>query len=159
MEKIKCPECGCDISRDAVKCPFCDFVIKEENTQADNNYTTARNGGHGINRKIIGIVAIIASIVLFTCAFARINNSDYKFYKEHYEDCMEGYDDSKYSARTEGLLFSGAYNMIADKYQDMALEDKEKLDEFKLQAGILGTLGGILLIGGFVFAFKKEIPV
>ncbi|MGI6069479.1 MAG: hypothetical protein ACOYBE_03525 [Blautia sp.] len=156
MEKIKCPECGCDISRDAAKCPFCDFVIKKENISAVNNYTTVRNGGHRINCKIIGIVAIIASVVLFACAFSRINNSEYKFYKEYYEDCMEGYDNSKYSARTEGLLFSGAYTMIADEYKDMASENKQKLDHFRLQAWIFGTLGGILLIGGFVFAYKKE---
>ena len=156
MNKVKCPECGCDIGENAIKCPFCDYIIKSENMLSVNTHNYLKNKNSGIGRKVSGIIFIIASIVLFACSFSRINNSEYKFYKEHYETCLSEYDDNKSSARLEGLLFTSTYNMIADRYKDMAFEDKEKLNQFKLQASILGVLGVVLLVSGLVFMCKKR---
>lgn len=152
MVMIQCPECGCDISAEVLECPFCGCLIKVNNEMDLENNSSA--GKQKFNYDIVPKYRIVsaflfaAACILFVIALTRINNSDYKFYKEHYDQCMSGYDDSKYGERTSALLFKGTYGMIADEYKEMAEEDMSKIWKYRGQAIILAVCGTACIIVG-----------
>ena len=84
MALIKCPECGNDVSTEAVSCPKCGCPIKRtaEVQKAEEQYDTAaetysrRNGG-GCGKAIFVFVAIIVGLLLIgTCGGLSSRKSD-----------------------------------------------------------------------------------
>lgn len=159
MVKNKCPECGCDIDANVDVCPFCDTVLKVNSNSILSESASYINGNSlkSYNYKYVGVICLVAAIVFFCIGITRINNSDYNFYKEHYNDCIVGYSDSKNAQYSSGLLFKGTYSMIADEYQEMSNEDMKKINSFRIQAGVcfLGSLA--LGIGGIIFIKKENV--
>ncbi len=153
MGTKKCPDCGCDISENTIKCPFCDYVMGREHHVYDT--PNIRKKDKRLVTKTLGIILMLISVIFIVLAFSVVNSSKYKFYQEHYEDCIDGLDESRLSAITESYLFSSTYTMLADGYKDMASYDLEKLKTYRLQAGILGFLAFTSLIIGIVL-MKKE---
>lgn len=163
MALIKCPECGCDISKEVSRCPFCECVINADNEKNLENDSSVgkQNFNNDIVQKykIISILLFAAACILCVIAFTRVNNSNYEFYKEHYDECMKRYDDSKYGERTSGLLFKGIYGMIADEYKEMAYEDMSKIWKYRGQAIILMICGIFCVIAGYLLNKKAKAAI
>ena len=163
MAQIRCPECGCDISEGVSKCPFCECVIKIHN--ADTGYSGYENGkisnesrlhedDRALKYKFVAGLFFVLACICFVAAYTRVNNSEYHFHKEHYNQCMSGYADSKYAETTSEVIFKNSYSFIADEYKEMAAEDINKIWEYRWQAIILGVCGAAFTIGGFIFIKK-----
>lgn len=164
MVMVKCPECGCDLSEEVSKCPFCDCLINVNNDKdLKNNISVEKqkiNNDIVRKYKMVSVSLFVLTCILFVIAFTRVNNSDYKFYKEHYDDCMSGYDDSKYNERTSGLLFKGTYGMIADEYKEMADEDMSIIWKYRGQAITLLICGVVcIIVGGLLNKKAKAVIV
>lgn len=146
-----CPECKSEINDDLRECPNCGYVLKIDIANT-NSVVTAKSS----KNKYIGIAMCIAAVIFFVIGFSKINSSDYKFYKEHYKECMEGYADTKSTANSySSLFFKSSYDSIASSYEDMANDDMKKITKFRVEAGASAVAGIALIIVGAKF-YKKE---
>lgn len=141
MALINCPECGKEIEEGVLSCPNCGFPIKKQDETKHPVY---------MNKRYIGIAMCIIGCVLFIVAFARINNDDYKFYLEHYETCMQGYDENTATAKsyTNGY-FRSSYKSIASSYKEMAEDDYKEIWKYRMEAIVACGAGIILLVLGY----------
>lgn len=153
MVMVQCPECGKEISDNTRVCPHCGYEIKEQNELAVEN---KKEVPIYKNRKYISILMCIIGCIFLFVSITRITNDDYKFYKQHYQDCMDGYNDTKSTADSySGGYFRSSYNYIASTYKDMAEDDNKKLWKFRFQAMVLACGGLALIIYGYK-NYKKE---
>lgn len=141
MALINCPECGKEIDEEVLCCPNCGFPIKKRDETGQPVYK---------NKRYIGIAMCIIGCVLFIVAFARINNDGYKFYLEHYETCMQGYDENTATAKsyTSGY-FKRSYEYIASSYKEMADDDYREIWKYRIEAIVACGAGLILLVIGY----------
>lgn len=155
MGLIKCPECGCDIESSLNQCPLCDCKIhKDSNTQhhtVKNNNTNKLLSGKGF---VYFFFALAAIFVVW--GFARINSPKYSSYKEHYEECMRGYDDNKYAEMTSGLLFKSSYRLIAEEYEEMANDAMKEIWKYRGQAIALFVMAFVSVLLGLVLNKKGK---
>jgi hypothetical protein len=154
MALIKCPECGKEVSDEAGLCPHCGYEITEqnENLKEDKQEVPIYK-----NRKYMGRLMCIVGCILLIVGITRITNDDYKFYKQHYKDCIDGYNDTKTTANSYvGGYFKSTYNDIASNYQDMADDDNKKLWTLRIQAIFLLCGGSILILGGYKNCKKEK---
>ena len=124
VDKWECVECHTFVDNNADKCPKCgapkELTISGK-TNADTNRLDIRK------KKNLGLAMIIVACLLLVIGFTRINNSLYKFYKQHYEECKEGYYETKTTADSYGSGFFGSsYNGIANSYKKMMDSDMKK---------------------------------
>lgn len=54
----------------------------------------------------------------------------YSFYKEHYEMCMDGYNDTITDPNSYSGYFTSTYDYIASEYEKMAEDDKKIYGNF-----------------------------
>ena len=149
MALIKCPECGKEISDQANICPHCGYekIVRNENRIEESKEIPIYK-----NRKYISILMCVVGCIFLILAINRITNDNYKFYKQHYQDCMDGYNDTISTANSYlGGYFKSLYNSIASSYKDMADDDNKELWKFRIQAIVL-ICGGLALI---VCGYKK----
>lgn len=138
MEYSKCPECGQELQGEIGSCPDCGLPVKPE---LDSTTEKVNNS----NKKNIGILMCIIGLICCIFAFTRINSDDYDFYLEHYEDCMEGYQEAIGQADSYSGYFNIAYENIADEYKKMA--DADYIEIWKLRSQLIIPLGiGIILL-------------
>lgn len=98
----------------------------------------------------------IIGCILLVIAVTRITNDKYKFYKQHYQECIDGYNDAKSAANSyRSIFFSSSYNSIASSYKDMADDDSKELWKFRIQAIVFFCSGCLLIICGYK-NYKKE---
>ena len=105
--------------------------------------------------KCIGAVLLILACGCFLWAYTRVNNEGYSFNREHYENCMKGYNDNMAEAENSTGYFSSEYKSIADKYMDMAEDNEKAIKEYRNQAILFCICGVICLTMGVVF-FKMR---
>lgn len=152
-----CPECGYDIAHRTLVCPECNGIIRRE-------LKTCPNCGYEIpqedmkdkvlklkqsvlkNKKQTRIVAYIIAVFMFVIAISRLNNSDYKFYKEHYSECELGYQSAIISSQVYSGYFASSYKQIASTYKDMMNEDQAKINSYRIQAVVLIIIGIMIII-------------
>lgn len=141
MALINCPECGKEIEEEVMECPNCGFPIKKQD-KAEQSIDK--------NKTYIGIAMCIIGCILFIVAIMRINNDDYKFYLEHYETCMQGYDENTATANsyTSGF-FKSSYKYIASEYKEMAADDYKEIWKYRMEAIVACGAGLILLVIGY----------
>lgn len=181
MALIKCPKCGRDVSENAESCPACGFPIasrKIENEkhncpecgcELDNNITICTNCGYNIEVKKeivisknvekgrrIRIASVVIACVFFILAVTRISNDKYTFYKEHYAECMDEYEENSKTARSSSGMFKSSYNYISNSYKDMADSDMKEIWKFRVEAIVLSVVGVVVIISGVKIAKKKE---
>lgn len=154
-----CVECGYPLQTDnkSLVCKECGEPLKNGNTycancgfENSNSVSTAKNS----KNKMIGIALIVVACVMFVIAFTRVNNEKYEFYKQHYEDCMDGYEESMDMAG--GGWFSGSYKQIANSYENMAEDDMAEINKYRIQAVLFGVAGVVLVGFGYKSLKKKE---
>lgn len=178
MSNIVCPECGKEQIADTKVCAECGFPL-----QTDNKNFFCRECGEPLNNeknycpncgfenvtsellkantensknKLVGIVLITLACVMFVFSFSRVNNDKYNFYKQHYEDCMAGYEDSMDMANSSGALFRGSYKSIANSYENMAEDDMAEINKYRIQAVLFLAAGVVLVYFGCKSLKKKE---
>ena len=141
MALNNCPECGKEVEEEVLACPECGFPIKKQDKAEKSIYK---------NKKYIGIVMCVIGFILFIVAITRINNDDYKFYLEHYETCMQGYDENTETANsyTSGF-FKSSYKNIASSYKEMAEDDYKEIWKYRIEAIVACGAGLILLVIGY----------
>lgn len=154
-----CIECGYPLQNDSKSqvCKDCGKLLKDGNTyctncgfENSNSVPTMKNS----KNKMIGIALIVVACVMFVIAFTRVNNEKYDFYKQHYEECMDGYEESMDMA--DGGWFSGSYKQIANSYENMAEDDKTEINKYRIQAVLFGVAGVVLVCFGYKSLKKKE---
>lgn len=92
---------------------------------------------------------IAIALILMIISYTRINNEEYDFYKEHYVECEDGYDDAKDMANSySSSFFKGSYNSIANSYQEMMKDDMKEINSYRIQSAILLGTGIVLLCIG-----------
>lgn len=158
-----CPECKNDILDGISVCPVCGFDLssakwecEECHTFVDNNIDVCPMCGASkkvveqfstkdvihrkriIKSKKIGLALFIVACILFALGFTKINNRSYKFYKQHYAECEEGYGDTKLRG----------YDDIANNYIKMMDDDMKEINSFRIQTGIYWVAGTVLLVIG-----------
>lgn len=174
MASLSCPECGLEIISRTGSCSKCGFDLENETsvcyecgTVLKKSAVTCKNCGAPVSvlnedvtktntassctskNKKIGIGMIIAACILFVVAFTRVNNDEYKFYKQHYEECEAGYIDTKSMANSySGGLFKSSYNSIANSYQKMMDDDMKETNKFRIQAVVCLAAGVVLVFIG-----------
>lgn len=152
MESSKCPECGNDVSNQVKTCPYCGYEISKEDEQIKEKYN---NLIHKNKKYIIALLCIVGCLFLIA-AITRITNDEYKFYKQHYQECIDGYNDTKWTADSfSGGFFKSSYDSIASSYKDLADNDKKELWKFRIQAILLVCGGCGLILFGYTI-YKKE---
>ena len=142
----ECEECHTFVDNSADVCPTCGAPKKiavQNKTPSDNN----RQDGN--KKKKLGLAMIIAACILCVVGFTRITNNSYKFYKQHYAECEAGYIDTKSTANSYYPgFFRNSYNGISSVYKSMMDDDMEKINSFRLQAGVCWVAGmGLLAVG------------
>lgn len=165
MALIKCPECGKEVSDKAAACIYCGYPLSPEGTDPATAQLTAIPPESGktakqkskpitklVNRLNPGLrIAISALLIILSIVFLvqgknTITSDRYEFYKEHYQDCIDGYDDAMSSANSSGAMFRSTYKSIADDYQRMAKDDLAKLNSMRAKAAIFYVLFAVCLI-------------
>lgn len=151
---IKCPECGTEISDNTNVCTQCGYEIIKQNKLASDDKKEAIVYK---NRKYISILMCLIGCILLAVSITRITSDEYKFYKQHYQDCMDGYADTKSIANSYSSgYFRDSYNYIASNYEDMAIEDRKRIWKFRIQAiGLLCGGCGLIICGYKIY--KKKI--
>ena len=153
MSLIKCPECGTEIESGISSCPECGCPISNK----DSDTTEDAHNNKSLYRKIIALIICIVGIFCLYYSYATINDSTYKLYKDHYEDCMEGYDSTSAMANSYSYgYFKSSYKDIANRYMDMADDDMEVIWEYRKKAIAYGASGALLVIGAIFLCCKKE---
>lgn len=153
MSLIKCPECGKELESGILSCPECGCPLSKEET----NPTTDVQATKALRRKIIALIMCLVACFCLYNSFSTINDDSYKFYKEHYADCMQGYGET--SAMSDGYsygYFKSSYQSIANSYLDMADDDMKEIWKYRIKAIAYGASGGLLLTGAILFYRKKE---
>ncbi|WP_368189004.1 hypothetical protein [Blautia sp. 1033sp1_1033st1_G9_1033SCRN_220408] len=102
------------------------------------------------NTKFAGIGLLILACVCFILGYSNVNNEDYSFYKDHYETCMDGYNDTITDPNSYSGYFTSTYDYIASSYEKMAEDDEKKMWEFRIQSIAFCIGGAICAIFGFV---------
>lgn len=184
MAIIKCPECNNDVSENAISCPNCGCPINDENTEKGNvkikycpecgqelefGKTLCKNCGfdsfvanantsskNNISKicMITSCVAVIVAFVLFYNGYKQTHNDKYDFYKQHYEECMDGFAENKQSANSSGGYFKSTYNYISEEYKSMANDDKKKMDSYKRKGMTFYVVGCLFIAGGIIIVKK-----
>ena len=150
----ECYECGTLLMKSAIVCTKCGApmsVINEDATKVDKVVLNKSKN------RYIGIGMIIIACILFVISFSRVNNEKYEFYKKHYEDCEEGYIETKSMANSYSSgFFKSSYNNIADSYQDMMDNDMDEINKFRTQAVICLATGVVFIIVGTIKLRKEK---
>lgn len=155
MGLMKCPDCGCDIESTLNQCPLCDCKIhKDSNIQ----HYTAKNDNKNVLLSRKGFVYFCFGLAVMFVVFgvARISSPKYSSYKEHYEECMRGYDDNKYAEMTSGLLFKSSYRLIAEEYEEMANDAMKEIWKYRGQALVLFVMAFVSVLLGLVLNKKGK---
>lgn len=153
MNLVHCPKCGKKILSDSKICSYCGYEMatKNEHILDDKKEIPLYK-----SKRFISILMRIIGSILLIISITRITNDDYKFYKQHYQDCMDGYNDTKSIADSYlGGYFKSSYNSIASSYKDMADDDNKKIWIFRIQAIALACGGFALIIYGYKKGKKK----
>lgn len=107
MEKKKCPECGQEIDETVMICPYCGYTVQKISERSEQ--------AKKIQNK--GRILLVIACALMIAAFFKVDNKTYTFYKEHYQECMEGYAENKNSAEMyTGGMFKSYNNEICGLY-------------------------------------------
>ena len=152
MALIHCPECGAELESEVQSCPECGYPISKEDSSTSKSTKSNRH----LPQKIIALAMVIVSIFCLYTGFTTINNDRYRFYKEHYADCMQGYGEN--SAMSDSYaygFFKSSYQDIANTYLDLADDDMEKIWEYRKKAIACGASGVLLLVGA-ILVFPKR---
>lgn len=173
MALIKCPECGKEIDDVSAICPECGFPLSAPLSKAvaksaiesassvieDSEHQEILVSGSCVGniqrQKIIAIGLCVLAVVCFICSFMKATDDRYQFYKEHYAECEEGYNESIEAARNSGWLFKGTYNSIADSYQEMMEDDMHEIWKYRIEAIVLAACGVILIAVGYRVYMKE----
>lgn len=151
---MKCPECGNELEDNVRICPNCGFEIRVFDKAIQKN--TAIKSVISGNRRIVGIVLCVLALGLIFGGFKTIQNDEYIFYKQHYQECMDGYADTKAEGESyANAYFKSTYNDLADEYEKMAQGDSKKIRRYQFQAGVF-YLGGIVLGGAGCYLIIKR---
>ncbi len=145
---MKCPDCGSDIEEGLSNCPNCGYAFPKQDVQP--GYAGSGSNTSTRSFQVLIPIFVIGAIICLIVGFTRINNEKYSFYKQHYEECVEGRDEN---ASHTGA-FSGTYSMIADSYQDMIDYDLKMINTYRIQAGVLFVCAICLCVVAVVI-YKK----
>ncbi len=150
----KCPDCGTELEEGAISCPECGCPVVMTSTNGVN-------GTHSNRKTMRRIVAVVMCLVACFCiykCFCMINDSNYKFYKEHYSECMQGYAENTATAASYSYgFFKSSYQDIANRYQDMANDDMKEIWKYRIAAIAFGASGVLLFImAAFVQRHRRK---
>lgn len=152
MALIKCPECGTEIEDEILSCPECGYPISKEAPTDPKQAKTSRR----LLRKIIALAMCLVSIFCLYTGFTTITGEKYRFYQEHYAQCMQGYGENAAMSDSYAYgFFKSSYQDIANSYLDLADDDMEKIWEYRITAIAFGASGVLLLVGA-VLIFPKR---
>lgn len=121
MEIYKCPECNKEITVEASVCSNCGFPLEKDIFLQQKQK----------NRKLKGIILCIVGCICLIIAVKNITDENYKFYLEHYEDCIEGYEENMDTANSMGGMFKSSYKSIASSYKNMAEDDLVEIWKYR----------------------------
>lgn len=142
MSLVKCPECGEKVDVILSVCPKCGYPIKtivDENSAPD--YEKKK-------KKVMAIVFCVVAPILIILAIRQITNDSYKFYVEHYQTCIEGYQESLVESNNTYWFLSGGYKDIANSYKSMADEAMTHIWMYRIKAIVMCVVGIILAFVG-----------
>ena len=158
-EMTVCSECGKTIPADANVCPSCGNPLVADVKPASSKATQfISNYKKYLFHPLVGAVfCLLAVISLIICA-KKINNDDYRFYKQHRQECIELYNDVKATANSYGSgFFKSAYNGIANDYLDLIEKDEKEMRKYKRQAISWGCACMVFLaVGGGIFVMGRK---
>lgn len=148
-EKYICPECGENADISLSVCPKCGYPLK---IMADEN--SASDYEKRKKKKVIAIVFCVVAPILIILAIRQITNDSYKFYVEHYQSCMEGYQESIVESNNTYWFLSGGFKDIANTYKSMADEAMTNIWMYRIKAIVMSVVGIILAFVG-VKSFRE----
>lgn len=149
------------MSDDIEKCPECGFPIKPK----ANTMVTAPTLEMAkprkivlkpVHKRIIGVALIVVSLILIIVGIVQVTNDRYNFYKEHYQECLDGYNDCMREARNSSGWFSSSYKSIADSYTRMMNEDNAEIWKYRITAIVCGCISITSFVIGIRFITRKE---
>ncbi len=182
MALIQCPECGKEISDQAISCPNCGFPINKSsklcpdcssevpseaticpkcgfpfNNELHESELEPQKGSIKLNNKniILAIIAVIAGIVCIVIGVRTLSSEDIKFYKGHMQECVELQADvDSYNG--------GFYRSISRDYDKLIDYDKKKITTLTVKGmsfigvGVIFVLCGFLIFKGIFVIFKED---
>lgn len=180
MALIRCPECGKEISDKSHNCIHCGYPLTNGNDyEKVENLASTQKKSTKIWRdkfkhvtasvgKINPSIRIAASVVIIIIALIclvqgknALNDDNYDFYKEHYQDCLDGYEECMDNARTSGYLFQSTYESLAEDYEEMAEDDLAKINGYRIKATIFYVVFAVLALAIVILLhginFKKAV--
>ena len=155
-ETRRCPECGSEVGTEAAVCPNCGYPFTEGEAGAAAEQAAPGPAKQKIGGKTIGIVLFLAAAILLIVGITRLTNDRYQFYKEHYETCIDGYNENSRTARSYGSgLFRYGYETIASTYKQMAEMDLKEMWKYRTAAIVCFCCAVPAAFFGYRF-YKKE---
>jgi len=146
-----CPDCGTAIDHESSACKECGFPIEKQKAETAIAAKKTR-----IPAKPLGIALCVVAVICFIVGITRITNDKYTFWSEHYQECMDGYEDCKSEARTAGPLFKDSYQNLAESWKDMADRSLEKIWKYRIEAIVLCSFGVVFVIFGIMQLKRNE---
>ena len=170
FKSIFCRNCGKEIPSDSMFCPVCGKNVATTHNSDNNKSSTSSKEIKGkvnalINkiqpkyRLAISLALIVVAIICVIIGITTFTSEDFSFYKNHYEDCIDGYEDCMEKSKSEGWYFSSSYESIADSYKEMADRDLSKIIGFSISAIILFVLSGVLIVASYLFFPSKKTTI
>ena len=143
----KCPECGNDINTTDEKCSRCGYPLGRKNEKIIENTTAPP-------RKLMGIALVVVGIIFAFLAYKTRFIGDYDYYAslvDGYESDICDYKSTKQEMLDEAnsyssSFFKSSYKNLANGYQDLMDETKEKLEKYKWKQRGIVIKAAIMLI-------------
>ena len=154
MALIECPECKNQISDKAETCPYCGVLLSDVISQNNNqDINTISNYSPKTKSKALPIILLVVAVILIGYSIHNLTGRKYRFYKSHYQECMDGYFESSYEANSYsyGLLKNG-YESIASRYQEMAADDMKQINNIRIKS-VIAIIIAVVLV---VISVKKQ---
>lgn len=150
----KCSDCGAELKEGALSCPECGCPVTSIST---NDGTRTQSIREKLRIVVAVVLCLIACFCVYKC-FYTINDDGYKFYKEHYSECMEGYAESTANASSYSYgFFKSSYQDIANQFLDMANDDMKEIWQYRTKMIVFGVSGASLLIMAvFLLCHRKK---
>ena len=162
-----CRNCGTLLLENANVCENCNIAVNDN--EPSTIVVSATTGKTDIPAKSINpkiklakekileivnkynvIIMVVLGVLTLTCliiAITQLTSSNYSYYVQQYNECLDGYKDTSATANSGGFL-SSSYRSIANSYKELMASWSKRIWGIRIKAIIsfICSLGSAVLL-------------